>query len=465
MANPPDVATGELESNDAEQQRRRVFDVWVSGTEEPDWVARSTAEGAQEMLEDEAAVELAEQRGTLVDDDYVVAGDVDPEEVQILNMGPQHPATHGVLRLQLELEGERILRLKPIIGYLHTGMEKTGETLTYLQGPTNVTRMDYLSPFFNELAFSLATEDLLGIEIPPRAQAIRVLMTELNRISSHLLQVATQGMDLGAVSMMLYGWRERELLLAFFEKVTGLRMNHNYIRPGGVAADLPDGWQDDVAEILEVIPQRVPDYEDLLTENPIFMNRTQGVGVITPEECLAFGITGPIARSAGIDWDLRKAFPYSGIEQYDFDVPTGLHGDVYDRYLVRVVEVYQSLRIVEQVANAMPAGDYRTDDRKVTPPPRARIDESMEALIHHFKIFTEGFKVPEGETYAAVESPRGELGVYLVSDGSAKPWRLHVRGPSFCNLQALAPMATDSIIGDLVATLASVDPIMGDVDR
>ena len=363
-------------------------------------------------------------------------------------------------------DGEKnSLRLKPIIGYLHTGMEKTGEVLTYMQGPTNVTRMDYLAPFFNELAFSLATEQLLGVEIPPRAQAIRVLMTELNRISSHLLQVATQGMDLGAISMMLYGWRERELLLAFFEKVTGLRMNHNYIRPGGVAADLPDGWEDDIAEILEVIPKRVPEYETLLTENPIFMERTQGVGVITPDECLALGISGPIARSAGIKWDLRKAFPYSGIDQYDFDIPTGLHGDVYDRYLIRIAEVYESLKIVDQVANAMPAGDYRTEDRKVTPPPRARIDESMEALIHHFKLFTEGFKVPIGDSYAAVESPRGELGVYLVSDGSAKPWRMHVRGPSFANLQALAPMATDTIIGDLVASLASLDPIMGDVDR
>ncbi|MDH3729612.1 MAG: NADH dehydrogenase (quinone) subunit D [Acidimicrobiia bacterium] len=478
MANPPDLATGDTTapkgaelvepqepSGDVERERRQTLDIWVSGTEEPEWVTRSTSEGAQEMLEDESAAELAEQRGTLVDDDYVLEGGVDPDEIQILNMGPQHPATHGVLRLQLELEGEKVLRVKPIIGYLHTGMEKTGEVLTYMQGPTNVTRMDYLAPFFNELAFSLATEDMLGIEIPPRAQAIRVLMTELNRIASHLLQVATQGMDLGAVSMMLYGWRERELLLAFFEKTTGLRMNHNYIRPGGVAADLPDGWQDDVAEILEVIPSRVPDYEDLLTENPIFKERTQGVGVITPEECLALGITGPTARSAGIKWDLRKAFPYSGIEQFEFDVPTGRHGDVYDRYRLRIAEIYESLKIVEQVANAMPSGDYRTEDRKVTPPPRARIDESMEALIHHFKIFTEGFKVPAGETYAAVESPRGELGVYMVSDGSAKPWRMHVRGPSFANLQAVPVMGSDSIIGDLVATVASLDPIMGDVDR
>jgi NADH-quinone oxidoreductase subunit D len=344
-------------------------------------------------------------------------------------------------------------------------MEQTAEVLTYLQGPTNVTRMDYLAPFFNELCFSLATEHLLGIEVPPRASAIRVLMTELNRVASHLLQTATQGMDVGAVSMMLYGWRERELLLAFFEKTTGLRMNHNYIRPGGVAADLPDGWEDDIAEILDIVPGRIGEYEDLLSANPIWIERTQGVGVITPEECKAYGVTGPILRSAGVDWDLRKAFPYSGIDQYDFDVPTGRHGDVYDRYQIRLEEMRQSLRIVEQVANSLPAGDYRAEDRKVTPPPRARIDESMEALIHHFKIFTEGFKVPAGETYVAVESPRGELGMYMVSDGSAKPWRLHVRGPSFANVQALPVMASDTIIGDLVATLASVDPIMGDVDR
>jgi NADH-quinone oxidoreductase subunit D len=290
-------------------------------------------------------------------------------------------------------------------------------------------------------------------------------MTELNRVASHLLQTATQGMDVGAVSMMLYGWRERELLLAFFEKTTGLRMNHNYIRPGGVAADLPDGWEDDIAEILDIVPGRIGEYEDLLSANPIWIERTQGVGVITPEECKAYGVTGPILRSAGVDWDLRKAFPYSGIDQYDFDVPTGRHGDVYDRYQIRLEEMRQSLRIVEQVANSLPAGDYRAEDRKVTPPPRARIDESMEALIHHFKIFTEGFKVPAGETYVAVESPRGELGMYMVSDGGAKPWRLHVRGPSFANVQALPVMASDTIIGDLVATLASVDPIMGDVDR
>ncbi|MBU1493434.1 MAG: NADH-quinone oxidoreductase subunit D [Actinobacteria bacterium] len=404
--------------------------------------------------------------GSLVDDDYIGEERVPTgAETQIINMGPQHPATHGVLRLNLELDGETIRRVKPVIGYLHTGMEKTAETLTYAQGSTNVTRMDYLSPFHNELAFSLAVEQLLGVEMPPRAKAIRILMTELNRIASHLVWVATQGMDVGALSMMLYGFRDREPILDFFEKTTGLRMNHNYIRPGGVAADLPDGWEEDVAGILAGVPKGLADYETLLTENPIFLDRTQGVGVITPAECKALGVTGANARAAGVAWDLRKAFPYSGIEEYDFEVPTGIHGDVYDRYLVRMAEMRQSLRIVAQAAERMPPGDYRTDDRKVTPPPRARLDQSMEALIHHFKIFTEGFKVPEGEVYQAVESPRGELGMYLVSAGGSKPWRLHVRAPSFANVQALPVMLADSLIADTIATLASLDPVLGDVDR
>jgi NADH-quinone oxidoreductase subunit D len=386
-------------------------------------------------------------------------------EEMYVNMGPQHPSTHGVLRLQIELEGEVIRRSRPIIGYLHTGMEKTAETLTFMQGPTNVTRMDYLAPLHNELCFSLATERLLGIEVPPRAQVIRVLMTELNRISSHLLALATNGMDVGAVSMLLYGFRDREQILAFFEKTTGLRMNHNYIRPGGVAADLPPGWRADVAEIAETIPRRLKEYDDLLKENPIWEARTRGVGVINAAECLALGITGPTLRSAGVDWDIRKAHPYSGIEAFDFEVPLGERGDVYDRYRIRVEEILASVSIVRQAAEAMPAGDYRSDDRKVTPPPRARIDESMEALIHHFKIFTEGFRVPEGETYVAVESPRGELGCYLVSTGEGKPWRMHTRAPSFYNLQALPVMMADSLVADTIATIASLDPVMGDVDR
>ena len=450
---------------DPAEERRRIHEVWVSGTEEPEWIRDATDEGAQEMLPEEHETGLGAQVGNLVDDDYMVDDDTSDEERQILNMGPQHPSTHGVLRLQLELVGETVRRVKPIIGYLHTGMEKTAETLTWLQGPTNVTRMDYLAPFHNELVYSLAVEQLLGVEVPPRAQAIRVLMTELNRVSSHLLFVATQGLDLGATSVMIYGWRERERCLDFFESVTGLRMNHNYIRPGGVAADLPDGWEDDVEWLLDVVPKGVLENEELLNENPIFLDRTHGVGVITPDECKAYGVTGPIARASGIDWDLRKAFPYSGIEQYDFDVPLGRHGDVFDRYMVRVQEIYQSLRIVRQVMETMPPGDYRTPDRKVTPPPRKRIDESMEALIHHFKIFTEGFKVPPGEVYRAVEGPRGELGAYVVSSGTAKPWRVHIRAPSFAHVQALPVMMSDALVADAIATLASTDPVLGDVDR
>jgi NADH-quinone oxidoreductase subunit D len=444
---------------------RVIKELWLSGTEAPGIMESFTSEGAQEMRLDEEGAVLAEQMGTLVVDDFEVDALTSDEERQILNVGPQHPATHGVLRLQLELEGEVIRRCKPVIGYLHTGMEQTAEVLTYMQGPTNVTRMDYLSPFFNELCFSLAVERLMGVDIPPRAQAIRILMTELNRISSHQLWLATGGMDVGAVSMMIYGWRERESVLAFFEQTTGLRMNHNYIRPGGVAADLPDGWEGTVGALLETLPKGIDEYDALLTENPIFLDRTQGIGVLTPEECLAYGVTGPMLRASGVDFDLRRAFPYSGIEQYDFDVPLGKHGDVYDRYLVRMEEMRQSLRIVRQVLETMPSGDYRTEDRKVTPPPRARIDQSMEALIHHFKLFTEGFKVPPGAVYEAVESPRGELGMYLVSNGSAKPWRLHVRGPSFASVQALPVMLSDGLIGDAIAALASADPVLGDVDR
>jgi NADH-quinone oxidoreductase subunit D len=456
--------TGDSRSRVAEE-RRRVHDVWVAGTQEPEWVRTATDEGAQELLPSELDPNLAAQRGVAVIDDFDEEPRRDEEERQIINMGPQHPATHGVLRLQLELEGETIRRAKPIIGYLHTGMEKTGETLSFMQGGTNVTRMDYLSPFHNELCFSLATEQLLDVGIPQRAQAIRILMTELNRVASHLIWVATFGLDIGALSMMLYGWRERESILQFFEKVTGLRMNHNYIRPGGVAADLPEGWESDVEEIIEVVRVGLTDYETLLNENPIFVERTQGIGVITPAEAQAYGVTGPNGRAAGVEYDVRKVFPYSGIEQYEFDVPLGKHGDAFDRYIVRMEEMRQSLRIVEQVVETMPSGDYRTDDRKVTPPPRQRLDESMEALIHHFKIFTAGFEVPAGEVYQAVESPRGELGMYIVCKGGTKPWRLHARTPSFATVQALPVMMTDLLVADVIATLASLDPVLGDVDR
>ena len=383
----------------------------------------------------------------------------------IVNMGPQHPSTHGVLRLLLELDGEAVVRSKPIIGYLHTGMEKTGETLTYLQGSTNVTRMDYAAPLFNELVFSLATEELLGMEIPPRATWIRMLLCELNRMSSHLLFQATNGMDIGAVSMMLYGWREREEVLRLLEEITGLRMNHNYIRPGGVAADLPDGWEEAVLRICDLVEPRLEEYDVLLTSQPIWRERLQGVGVISTEECMALGVTGPILRSTGYAWDLRSDMPYLAYEDVDFDVLVGSFGDCFDRYAIRLNEIRESMKIVRQIVERMPAGDYRTQDKKVTPPPRARIDESMEALIHHFKIFTEGFKVPEGEVYAAVESPRGELGCYLVSDGSSKPMRLHIRAPSFVNLQALPYMMEGALVADAVAIISSVDPIMGEVDR
>ncbi|MXZ78619.1 MAG: NADH-quinone oxidoreductase subunit D [Acidimicrobiia bacterium] len=383
----------------------------------------------------------------------------------IMNMGPQHPSTHGVLRLMLEMEGETVMRSKPVIGYLHTGMEKTAETLTYLQGPTNVTRMDYASPLFSELAFSMATEALLGLEVPPRAVWIRMLMCELNRISSHLLFQATNGMDIGAVSMMIYGWREREEALRLLETITGLRMNHNYIRPGGVAADLPDGWRDEVLTLLDTLPARLNEFDTLLTGQPIYRERLQGVGVINTAECLALGVTGPILRSTGYAWDLRRDMPYLAYDQMDFDVVVGTYGDCFDRYAIRLNEIRESIRILAQILDQMPSGDYRVQDKKVTPPPRARIDESMEALIHHFKIFTEGFKVPAGEVYAAVESPRGELGCYMVSDGSAVPYRMHIRGPSFVNLQTLPHMMQGGMVADAVAIISSVDPIMGEVDR
>jgi NADH-quinone oxidoreductase subunit D len=387
------------------------------------------------------------------------------DERMIMNMGPSHPSTHGVLRLMLELEGETVLRSKPVIGYLHTGMEKTGEVLTYLQGCTNTTRMDYASPLFNELVFSLATEALLEIEVPERATWIRMLMCELNRMSSHLLFMATNGMDLGAVGMMIYGWREREELLRFFEIVTGLRMNHNYIRPGGVAADLPAGWRDDVMRILDTLPERLAEYDTLMTGQPIWRERLQGVGVLNAAEALALGTTGPLLRSTGYAWDLRRDMPYLAYDQVEFDVIAGTYGDSYDRYAIRLNEIRESMRIVRQCIDKMPKGDYRIQDKKVTPPPRARIDESMEALIHHFKIFTEGFKVPEGEVYVAVESPRGELGCYLVSDGTANPYRMHIRGPSFVNLQTLPYLMQGGVIADAVAVISSVDPIMGEVDR
>jgi NADH-quinone oxidoreductase subunit D len=344
-------------------------------------------------------------------------------------------------------------------------MEKTGEELTYVQGGTNVTRMDYAAPLSNELVYSMAVERLLDLDVPARATWIRMLLVELNRMSSHLLFQATNGMDIGAVSMMLYGWREREEVLRYLEFVTGLRMNHNFIRPGGVAADLPDGWQERVLDLCTTVENGAGEYDALLSENPIWRERTVGIGLISTEECLARSITGPILRSTGFAWDLRKAQPYLAYDDVDFDVVYGTNGDVFDRYRLRLSEIFESIKIVRQCVERMPAGDYRLQDKKLTPPPRARIDESMEALIHHFKLFTEGFKVPAGETYVAIESPRGEIGCYMVSDGSGKPVRMHIRGPSFYNLQSIEPMGTGSLVADAVAIVSSVDPIMGEVDR
>jgi NADH-quinone oxidoreductase subunit D len=435
-----------------------------------------TNEGAQEMRarSEISAKEILREVGSVLRMSEAEAAklghipaDADEDQTMIINMGPQHPSTHGVLRLMLELQGEKVLRCKPIIGYLHTGMEKTGEELTYMQGGTNVTRMDYLSPLNNELVFSMAVEKLLGIEndIPERAVWMRMLLSELNRMSSHLLFLATNGMDLGAVSMMLYGWREREEVLRFFQKVTGLRMNHNFIRPGGVAADLPAGWRDDVLEILEMLPGRLAEYDILMTDQPIWRERLQGVGVITADEALALGTSGPILRSTGVAWDLRRDQPYLHYDKVEFDVIVGSYGDAFDRYAIRINEIRESIRIVYQILDAMPQGDYRIQNKKVTPPPRARIDESMEALIHHFKIFTEGFKVPEGEVYAAIESPRGEIGCYIVSDGGPKPYRIHMRAPSFVNIQALPHMMRGGLVADAVAVISSIDPVLGEVDR
>jgi NADH-quinone oxidoreductase subunit D len=437
-------------------------------------LSSETSEGAQELAERGATApeELEREVGSVLrlpEGHTVDASDVDVEypddETMIINMGPQHPSTHGVLRLMMELDGETVLRTKPIIGYLHTGMEKTGEELTFQQGSTNVTRMDYLSPLNNELVFSLATEKLLGVDLPPRAVWIRMLLSELQRVSSHLMWLATNGMDVGSTTMMIFGFRERELVLAFFEKTTGVRMNHNFIRPGGTAADLPDGWEDDVETILDNVSVRLDDYDELLTGQPIFRERMEGVGSISADEALALSATGPILRSTGVAWDLRRTMPYLAYDEVDFDVIIGTYGDNFDRYAIRLNEIRESIRILRQVLEKMPPGDYRVQDKKVTPPPRARIDESMEALIHHFKIFTEGFKVPEGEVYVAVESPRGELGCYLVSAGSAKPYRLHIRAPSFLNLQSLPVMMHGGLVADAVATISSVDPVMGEVDR
>ena len=390
----------------------------------------------------------------------------EPEDDRmVINMGPVHPSTHGVLRLLLELDGETVTKCEPIIGYLHTGMEKECEDQNWRGAVTIVTRMDYLAQLHNEHVYSMAVERLLGLEVPPRAGYIRVFMAELNRLSSHLVWFGTQGLDMGAISAMFYGFRERELIVDFFEMVTGLRMNNGYIVPGGVWEDLPGGWDEAARNIVKVMPARIDEYEGLLSENPIFLERTRGVGVMSRQQAVDIGASGPIARASGVDWDLRRDRPYEQYGSLDFDVPVAEDGDVYARYKVRMEEMRQSVRIVEQIIDVMPGGDFRNMDPKITPPPRSELNRSMEAVIHHYKLVTQGFSVPAGEVYTVVESPRGELGCYAISDGGTSPYRVHVRDPSFVNLQSLPVMAEGGLVADLIAVIASVDPVMGGVDR
>jgi NADH-quinone oxidoreductase subunit D len=401
----------------------------------------------------------------------------------VVNMGPQHPSTHGVLRLILEIEGETVTQARCGIGYLHTGIEKNLEYRNWTQGVTFVTRMDYLSPFFNETAYCLGVEKLLGVtdQIPERANVIRVMLMELNRISSHLVALATGGMELGAMSAMFFGFREREEILKVFEAVTGLRMNHAYIRPGGLAADLPEDGADQVAALLKLLPGRLADLENLLRENAIWKARTRDIGYLDLTGCMALGISGPVLRSTGLPHDLRKAQPYCGYETYDFDVITGDNCDCYDRFVIRVEEMNQSLRIVEQCLQRLEPGPVMIEDKKLawpadlelgpdglgnSPAHIARImGKSMEGLIHHFKLVTEGIRVPAGQCYVAVESPRGELGVHMVSDGGTRPYRVHYRDPSFTNLQAVAAMCEGGMVADVISAVASIDPVMGGVDR
>ncbi|MGH2724060.1 MAG: NADH dehydrogenase (quinone) subunit D [Actinomycetota bacterium] len=403
------------------------------------------------------------------------------EDLMVVNMGPQHPSTHGVLRLLLTLDGETIVDCKPIVGYLHTGIEKNAEYRTWQQGVTFVTRMDYLSPFFNEVAYCLSVERLLGIEAPPRAQTLRVLICELNRIASHLIWLATSGLELGAISMMLYGFRERELILDIFEAISGLRMNHAYFRIGGLSMDLPDGAEERVRDFLELMPGRIDEYEDLLSNNPIWLERNRGVGILPAEAALRLGVTGPLLRAAGVAHDLRRANPYLGYEDYEFDVPTRTEADCLARYQVRIEEMRQSLRIAGQALDRLPGGPVMIEDPKLRWPAHLTVgpdgignseeyvrhimEDSMEALINHFKIVTQGISVPAGEVYTAVESPRGELGYYVVSDGGVRPYRVRVRDPSFCNLPALPEMVRGRLLADVIASVASVDPVMGGVDR
>ncbi|WP_336028264.1 NADH-quinone oxidoreductase subunit D [Geodermatophilus sp. FMUSA9-8] len=413
--------------------------------------------------------------------DQTFGSDLTGEERLVVNMGPQHPSTHGVLRLVLDLEGETVTKARVVIGYLHTGIEKNTEYRTWTQGTTFVTRMDYLSPLFNEAGYCMAVEKLLGIEVPQRAQTIRVLVMEINRIASHLVCLATGGMELGALTGMTNGFREREMCLDLLEEITGLRMNHAYIRPGGVAQDLPPGAEQSIREWLRVMPGQLAGYHQMLTAQPIWQRRLKDVGYLDVSGCLALGVTGPPLRATGLAWDLRKIEPYLGYETYDFEVPTADTSDAWGRFLVRMAEMHESLRIVEQALDRLEPGPVMVEDRKIAWPAQLSLGAdgmgnsldhvrhimgtSMEALIHHFKLVTEGFRVPAGQVYVPVESPRGELGYHVVSDGSTRPWRVHVRDPSFVNLQATAAMSEGGMIADVIAAIASLDPVMGGVDR
>lgn len=383
----------------------------------------------------------------------------------VINMGPQHPSTHGVLRLVLELDGETIVKATPHIGYVHTGIEKEMEYQTYMKAVTLTDRIDYLSAHINNLAYSLAVEKLLGVEVPPRGAALRVLLSEIQRIASHLVWLGTHALDIGAMTVFFYAFREREKLLDLTEMMAGVRMMPSWIVPGGLRGDAPEGWFERCKRVLDELPGRIDEYETLIDQNPIWRERTQGIGLISAEECYALGVSGPTLRGSGVPHDLRKAAPYCGYEQYRFEVPVGEYGDVYDRYRVRMAEMRQSREIAKQVLETMPDGPINVEDRKIVPPPRHELDSSMEAVIHHFKLWTEGFRPPVGEAYAPIESPKGEIGFYVVSDGSNYPWRAHQRPPSFMNLQALARMCEGRLIADVVAVIGSIDIVLGEIDR
>jgi NADH-quinone oxidoreductase subunit D len=387
------------------------------------------------------------------------------DELFTINIGPHHPATHGVLRLLTTLEGEVVRDVKPIIGYVHTGIEKSCEDQQYWKVITFVERMDYLAYFSNAHVFCMAVERLLGIEVPPRAQYLRVIHSELGRIASHLFALATGALDVGAITMLWWGCRDRDLVLDLFEMSGGQRLHTRYFQVGGVMEDIPPGWEAKVREFIELMPKRIEQYEALLNRNEIWLRRLKNTGLLSKERALELGVTGPILRASGHPWDLRKAMPYSSYDHFDFSVPVGSVGDNYDRYRVRLDEMRESLKIVEQALDGLPEGRWITDDRKIALPPRHELATSMEALIHHFKLVTEGFRVAPGETYVAIESPRGELGCFVVADGSSKPARVHMRDPSFANLRALPEMAKDSLIADFIACVAMLDPILGGIDR